>query len=79
VITETPLQFRACESLPGKKSGKRATALLRLRGKGRNSRDKECANEKSFHETGLAIAGRARNAISLKFFAAVGASLLATS
>jgi len=78
MITESPLQFYASKSLPRKKSGERAAGLLRLRGKGRDSRDKECPNEESFHETVLAIARGARNAISLRFFAAVGASLLAT-
>jgi len=39
MITESPFQFYAGKSLPGKKSGKRAATLLRLRGKGRDSRE----------------------------------------
>jgi len=66
MIAESPLQFCAGQSLPGKKSGKRAVALLRLRGKGRDARDKECPNRESSHETVLAIAWCARKAISLE-------------
>src|SRR5947209_8574603 len=63
MITESPLQFRAGKSLSGKESGKRAAALLRLRGAGREHRHPQRQDEQLFH--GLFIARLATSPIPL--------------